>query len=46
MACDSFATGAGLITSLTKADGYLIMAAGCEYLSAGTEVTIEKVDWA
>ena len=40
------ARGAGLITSLTKADGYLVMEAGCEYLSAGTEVTIEKVDWA
>ena len=37
--------GSGVLTSMAKANGLAIVAEGTEYLPAGSEVTVQMLDW-
>ena len=37
--------GSGVLTSMAKANGLAIVPEGVEYLPAGTEVTVQMLDW-
>jgi molybdopterin molybdotransferase len=37
--------GSGVLTSMAKANGLAIVPEGADYLAAGTEVTVQMLDW-